>query len=108
VTKRIKHKKHRRKGATRVGLAWYRPWQWQRLRTLAVDRETIENTYIEWLAAVQQRQGELNQIGVFPVKVDVDVDELAAWCRQKGVPLDGQARADFVAYKCEKGEYISE
>jgi hypothetical protein len=91
-----------------MGLAWYRPWQWERLRELAADGETIEKTYAEWLDAVQKRMPDLHRVGIFPVKVDVDVDELAAWCEQAGVPLDGGARARFVAEKTQKGEYIKE
>ena len=50
----------------------------------------------------------LKQPGVVPVKVDIDVEELAAWCRQQGRPMDGGTRSKFVVEKVPKGEYIKD
>ncbi len=109
MTKRIKVRKRRLPAVqTTFGIAWYRPWQWERLRELATDSENIENTYGAWLDVVQARLREMNRAGIFPVKVDVDLDELVAWCKQKGVPLDAGGRAKFVAQKARRGEYIQE
>jgi hypothetical protein len=32
----------------RVGVAWYRESEWEKLRQLAADPEKIEETYAEW------------------------------------------------------------
>ena len=33
-----------------TGVAFYRPEEWEALRELAPDRDSLENTYEEWLA----------------------------------------------------------
>jgi hypothetical protein len=108
VTKSIKVRKPKLKGPVQTGVAWYRPWQWERLLELAADAESLSTTYGEWLDTAQKKTLDLNRTGIFPVKVDVDVEELAAWCKQKGLPLDGHARAGFVLDKIRKREYIRE
>lgn len=38
---------------------------------------------------------DLINAGVKLVKVPVDVTELVSWCRQRGKPIDGDARAEY-------------
>jgi hypothetical protein len=81
----------------RIGIAWYRPEQWALLRALATDPEVLEPTHVEWLVNANKGLQELEQRGIVPVQVDVDVRELAAWCQGRACRLDGSARAAFVA-----------
>ena len=55
------NKKSRRKVTQRradrkpvAGVAWYSSTEWQRLREVAADPDRLEDTYQEWLAAVDQ------------------------------------------------------
>ena len=32
-----------------VGVAWYRPWEWEKLRRVAADPEKLESIHAEWL-----------------------------------------------------------
>lgn len=82
-----------------IGVAWYRPEQWERLRELAVDPEVIENTYEEWAHMAEEKIGALLRAGIEVWKIPVDVEELRAWCEKQGLPLNGYARAKFVAQK---------
>jgi hypothetical protein len=81
------------------GIAWYRPEQYGLLRALAVDADVLANTYEEWLAGVTKMMDDLRQRGIVARRVDVEVRELAAWCQQRGMPLDGEARS-FYAAEC--------
>jgi hypothetical protein len=85
-----------------VGVAWYRPEQWSLLRALAADPDKLEQTHAEWLALATKSMADLQKVGVLLEKFDVDVQELARWCEQKGLPLDGGARARFVTEKMNK------
>jgi hypothetical protein len=80
-----------------VGIAWYRPEQYELLRALASDADSMANTYEEWLAGVTKTMAELRQRGIVARRVDVEVRELAAWCEQHGRPLDGKARSIYAA-----------
>lgn len=81
------------------GLAWYRAEQWARLLDVAVDRSTLERTHDQWQAVATKALADLARAGVRARKVEVDVDELVEWCRSEGRPIDGAARAAFVAVK---------
>jgi hypothetical protein len=82
-----------------LGVAWYRPEQWQRLRELSADPEVLENTHEEWFHMAEEKMGELLKAGIEVWKIPVDVEELRGWCEMQGIPLDGYARAKFVAQK---------
>ncbi len=84
-----------------IGIAWYRPEQWSRLLNIAADRESLEDTYEEWLADATRVAFDLAQRGFAVRPVEVDVVELARWCKQQGCPLNGEARARFVTEKLE-------
>jgi hypothetical protein len=80
-----------------VGIAWYRPEEYGLLRALAVDSGSMENTYEEWLAGVTKMMDDLRQRGMVARRVDVGVKELAAWCQERGKPLDAAARSTYAA-----------
>ena len=80
-----------------IGIAWYSPEQYGLLRALATDADSMANTYEEWLAGVTKTMDDLRQRGIVTRRVDVEIRELAAWCQQRGRPLDGEARSTYVA-----------
>jgi len=102
--KNRKHKSSERPGSTGMvsGVAWYRAEQWPRLLEVSVDRSDLERTYDEWQAMATKGLAELARAGVWARKIDVDVDEMVEWCRTEGRPVDGAARAAFVALKVKK------
>jgi hypothetical protein len=97
----MKRKSKKKKGAPTlvVGVAWYRREQWPRLREIAADPEMIEETYEEWFEIAEERFGDIRLPGVQIKKVDVDVEELMAWCQERGFLIDSRARAQYVSEK---------
>ena len=85
-----------------VGVAWYRPEQWVRLREICADRARIEWTHAEWLANATSRFAELTAQGYRLERVDVDVERLLAWCLVQGRPVDGPARSAYAAHMLEE------
>jgi len=81
----------------RVGVAWYPESEWQTLRSVAADPETLEPTYGEWLAVFEKGLRDLAAAGVQPERVEVRVADLRAWCEAQHRKLDGAARAAFAA-----------
>jgi hypothetical protein len=80
-----------------IGVAWFRPDEWQRLRDLSTDAHKLEPTYEAWAEIAFRESAKLASSGVEVIRIDVGVDELAAWCQEEGRPLDAQARAAFAA-----------
>ena len=91
--------------STLLGIAWYHPEQWQKLLKISVDRESLHDTYAEWLANVTQKMIELAQMGYAVRAVVVDVDDLVRWCNQHGCTVNGTARSQFVVEKLQHSEH---
>ena len=86
-----------RKPEVVAGIAWFRANQWQLLRSLATDAEDLEETHEEWVKIAEKTIEDLARQGVLAQKVDVDVNELQAWCSAQNRPLDSSARAEYAA-----------
>lgn len=84
---------------THLAIAWYKPWEWKRLREVAADPERMEATHAEWLRSAKKVLHELQRQGYEPHRVLVGVDELVAWCAEQGLPINGDARSRFAAAK---------
>lgn len=82
-----------------IGVAWYRPEQWQRLREISTDNDVVEETYAEWVRSAKKALRVMRRQGVYPVKIDVDVEELLRWCENQHIPVDGEARSSYVVAK---------
>jgi hypothetical protein len=46
---------------------------------------------------------EFQALGLDVRKVDVDVDDLVEWCKQRGLAVDAEARAQYVTEKIAHG-----
>ena len=86
-----------RKPEVVAGIAWFRANQWQLLRSLATDAEDLEETHEEWGKIAEKTIEDLARQDVLAQKVDVDVNELQAWCSAQNRPLDSSARAAYAA-----------
>jgi hypothetical protein len=88
--------------STAIGVAWYRPEQWETLRNVSVDRDKLEETYSEWLVEAERVIKQLQQRGLRVIKVDVEISELMLWCESQRIPLDGEARSNYAAFKMQQ------
>src|SRR6184192_3833322 len=80
-----------------TGVAWYRPEQWQRLREVSEDVENLEETYDAWLQTAERMIRDGIPADVVVEKIDVDVEEVLAWCNVMGLPMNTASRAQFVS-----------
>ncbi|HET7099985.1 MAG TPA: hypothetical protein VFJ52_02450 [Terriglobia bacterium] len=87
---------------TVVGIAWYRRDQWPRLLEISADWSDIEDSYDHWLVHATEAFETMRNEGLKPVKVDIDTEELLAWCASRKIHLDGRARARYVTERVQK------
>lgn len=78
-----------------VGVAWYFPDEWEQLRAVAPDPDVLEATYDEWASVYKDGIKLLKESGMRPLRVDVHLDALLAWCQRSGRQPDGAARAAY-------------
>lgn len=86
-----------------LGVAWYRPEQWDRLLEVSVDRNHLEPTHGEWKKHAEKLVKRMRREGYVVRRVDVDVEELLGYCKERGVAVDAKARADFAEQKLMAG-----
>ena len=58
---------------TVIGIAWYEPSDWTKLRAIVPDIETLESTHGEWLAVAEKSLRDLRLAGYKPQRVPVTV-----------------------------------
>lgn len=81
-----------------VGIAWYRPEQWSRLRELSEDADQLEPDYESWHRNAKTKMTELIISGVQVEKVVIDTEALSAWCVQHRSKINAQTRAQFTTH----------
>ncbi len=84
-------------GLRAVGIIWYWQADWLRLRTLFPDANKLPDTYGEWLASAESLMAQLKRDGIAAERVLLDLDSFFAWCAARGLPLDAQARSQYVS-----------
>jgi hypothetical protein len=80
-----------------TGVAWYRPEQWERLREVSEDVENLEETYVVWLQTAERMIRDGIPPDVRVERVDIDVEEVLAWCNARGLPMNATSRSRYVS-----------
>jgi hypothetical protein len=80
-----------------VGIGWYDPVQWSKLKQIAADAAALDDTHEDWQRNAERTERELSRQGLMIRRVAIDVDALVAWCRARGKPVNGAARAEYTA-----------
>jgi hypothetical protein len=84
-------------GHTKFGIAWFRPEQWSRLLEPSDDRDQLEATFAEWESLAEEQFRAFQAQGTNVAKVIVDVEELLALCKGRGLSVDAGARSHYAA-----------
>ena len=90
----IKH--HRDNQTLLIGVSWYRPEQWERLREISEDKETFAIPYEASLVESEKKIQDLEAQGIRPIKVEVDVEALLTWCTTQGLAVTPETRTKFM------------
>src|ERR1043166_1913725 len=86
-----------------LGVAWFRPDQWELLRAVSVDADVLESTHAEWEKLARRTIRDLGPQGILARRVDVEVERLQAWCAEQQRPLDASARAAYASERLRHG-----
>ncbi len=81
-----------------LGIGFYRSDQWPLLLKTAADSHILEKTYDEWLEVLDSSIGKIRANGLEPQLVEVDVEELLAFCKKEGLPNNASTRARFISF----------
>ncbi|HVL36487.1 MAG TPA: hypothetical protein VM489_12525 [Burkholderiales bacterium] len=80
-----------------VGVAWFDRRQWKRLAEVVEDPNELEPTYEQWQQGAQSAVHAIESEGRLVERVHIEVQSLVSWCKDKGLPVNGRSRAEYVA-----------
>jgi len=89
-----------------LAVAWYKSEQWQQLREVSVDSDELEDTWEEWLTIAERNLKNIIVQGVFSQKVLLDVEELQAWCKERGFQVNGESRSYYAAWLLQEMDKV--
>ncbi|MFA5897910.1 MAG: hypothetical protein WC829_02235 [Hyphomicrobium sp.] len=81
----------------KVGIPWYRPEDYPKLLGVFADADRLPATHADWLARAEQLEQQVRASGKRVERVYLDPDKFPAWCRERGLDINGQARAGYAA-----------
>lgn len=85
-----------------LGVAWYTPEQYERLKSVADDRAQLHDSYFDWAL---EAQDAARRVGATH-KVFLDVDQLCAWCAARGKALDATSRSQYATELLQQGRGV--
>ena len=92
-----------KKSAAILGIAWYRPDQWDALKEFSEDRDKMDPTYAIWKKGAQKAMRELRSKGQQAVAVDFDLEEFKMWCAANKKRPVAASRSEFAVLKLREG-----
>jgi hypothetical protein len=78
-----------------IGMAWYKPQNFQQLLGMFADGNTIRLSYPQWLKAAEFGMERHQREGKKVIKIDIDPVEFPRWCASKGMLLNAQSRIAY-------------
>ena len=95
-------KKHRDNKTLVMGVPWYRPEQWEFLKEVVEDKENFNKIYEESRLESEEKIKRLEAQGIHPVQIEVDVEEMIAWCSSQGLSVNPETRTKFMMDKLKE------
>lgn len=85
---------------TNIGFFWYRDAeQYSQYLSIYEDRDTMHSTYALWHKQAMRAVKQYERRGLVTHRVYSTPEELMAWCKENGIPLNAKSRSLFASEK---------
>ena len=84
---------------TRVAFAWYQRATWEQLKMVVDDPEQMDESYEAWFKGSVEAFREFRMGGYLVEKIYLTLDEIEAYCLEKGLDNINETRADLATAK---------
>ena len=78
-----------------VGMPWYEREDYPRILEIMEDAHKLPRTHDEFVKALQTGERQLKASGHVVVRAVIKPDEFVAYCRERSLKVDAQARIRF-------------
>ena len=79
-----------------VKMAYNKKEDWENFLSIIDDRQNMHDTWDEWHEAYLKLKNHVISEGFEVIEIEVNLNEMAAYCSSKGIKIDGKARSQFV------------
>lgn len=83
--------------AAGVGITWYKRADYKRILEIMVDRENLPPTFDKWQSLAEKAEEMIRRQGRVPLRAHLDPDKFVAWCAERGLDINANARTRFAA-----------
>ena len=80
-----------------IGFPWFQEEEYDQLRSMFEDGESLHRTFHEWLQAANLGLAELQSSGHAVVKAHITVADFPIWCAKRKLRLNSEARKVFAS-----------
>lgn len=81
----------------RQSIVWYRAETYDAVRALMEDAASLPPSFEKFLYRALKAEEQLRRRGLTPVRVYLDEHEFPAFCRERSLGLNAQARMEYSA-----------
>ena len=87
-----------------IGITWYRPEQYDLVRSYCDDGENMDRTFEEWKAGAENAVRHLRSDGNEVVPVEFDLEEFKLWCSAKGKKPNASSRFEYTVERLRESD----
>lgn len=85
-----------------IGIGIYRKKDYGEILRISEDRDNMDDTWEEFIASRNKTKAHFRSTGMATVDILVKPKELVHYCRAKGLPINGNTRAQFIQEKTQE------
>ena len=74
-----------------------RKFKWELFLKIAEDRDRLEKTWEDWRANLNRVIKDLKDLGKEVEEIEIDLNDLANYCKENNLPNNTKTRSKFVA-----------
>ena len=78
-----------------TGIVWYRLESYDAARGIMEDKDQLPSTYSAWRISAEQGEKMLRRLGRTTTRAYIDPADFIAWCKDRGLKVDAEARHHF-------------
>ncbi len=91
-----------------IAIPFFTETQWVAARSVMEDGATFHDNYAEFVQRVVQTEARLRSQGQATIRVNIEPDTFAQWCRDLGRKVDAESRSVYAALIAAKNESASQ
>jgi hypothetical protein len=76
-------------------MTWYRSDEWDQLLAIFEDAHRLPANHAQWLQRADSQCRLYESGGAVVEKVHIDTKTFPAWCRQRNIKIDAEARTRY-------------